>query len=185
MTLDAIKTEKHAGAVNYDVADKPARAVNNVVSKKPAGALKSVEIYTDGACSGNPGPGGWAAILLYRGHEKEISGYDADTTNNRMEMTAAIRALECLNEPCDVALYSDSSYLVDAVQKKWIERWERNGWLLSDKKSETKNADLWKEIAAFKKTHNIVFKKVAGHSDNALNNRCDRIAVAEIAARKK
>jgi len=146
---------------------------------------KHVEIYTDGACSGNPGPGGWAAVLLYRGHKKEITGYESDTTNNRMELLAAIRALECLKEPCIVTLYSDSAYLVDAITKNWIERWEKNGWRLADNKSETKNADLWQVIQRFLKTHNISFVKVKGHSDNEFNNRCDELATSEIAKHKQ
>ena len=154
-------------------------------NRKAIDNRKAVEIYTDGACSGNPGPGGWAAILLYRGHEKEIAGYDGDTTNNRMEILSVIRALECLKEPCDVTVYSDSRYLVDAVEKKWVERWEQNGWLLSDKKHETKNSDLWQSMLKLRSIHNIKFVKVAGHSDNALNNRCDALAVAQIAQIKR
>ena len=141
---------------------------------------KSVEIYTDGACSGNPGPGGWAAILIYGRHKKEIAGFEIETTNNRMEMTAAIQALERLKEPCDVTLYSDSSYLVNAFQKNWVGRWQQNNWLLSDKKHETKNSDLWRILVALNQTHNIHFIKVAGHSDVALNNRCDELAVKQI-----
>ena len=145
---------------------------------------KSVTIYTDGACSGNPGPGGWAAILIYRGHEKVISGYEAETTNNRMEMLAAINALECLKEPCDAAVYSDSSYLVDAFTKKWYERWERNGWRLTNGKEEAKNTDLWKRLSSLAKIHSVGFVKVSGHSDDELNNRCDGLAVAEIKKNK-
>ena len=141
---------------------------------------KSVDIYTDGACSGNPGPGGWAAILSYRGHEKEISGAEGDTTSNRMELLAAIYALECLKEPCNVTLYSDSKYLVDAFQKKWVERWANNNWRLSDNKRETKNIDLWLKLIDLAATHNIRFVKVAGHSDNELNNRCDKLATTAI-----
>ena len=141
---------------------------------------KHVEIYTDGACSGNPGPGGWAAILLYCGHEKEISGAEDMTTNNRMELLAAIRALECLKEPCDVTLYSDSAYLVDAFQKKWVERWKKNNWRLSDNNKETKNTDLWMAIDALAKIHSVRFVKVAGHSDNEINNRCDKLATSAI-----
>ena len=143
--------------------------------------LKNVDIYTDGACSGNPGPGGWAAILIYLGHEKEISGFESMTTNNRMELIAAIKALECLKEPCDVTLYSDSAYLVDAIQKNWVERWEKNNWRLSKSSSEAKNADLWQTLLALKEIHNINFIKVAGHSDNVMNNRCDKLATSAIA----
>ena len=142
--------------------------------------LKSVDIYTDGACKGNPGPGGWAAILSYRGHEKEITGAESETTNNRMELIAAIRALECLKEPCDVRLFSDSAYLVDAFQKKWIERWAKNNWRLADNKGETKNIDLWQALATLAKLHNIRFIKVAGHKDNEMNNRCDKLATSAI-----
>ena len=142
--------------------------------------LKSIEIYTDGACSGNPGPGGWAAILLYRGHEKEISGFEEGTTNNRMELIAAIRALECLKEPCDITLYSDSAYLVNAFQRKWVDRWQKNNWRLSDNSKEAKNTDLWQSLIAFADIHKIKFVKVAGHSDNEINNRCDKLATAAI-----
>ena len=141
---------------------------------------KAVDIYTDGACSGNPGPGGWAAVLIYRGVKKEISGFEPETTNNRMELLAVIRALECLKEPCVATVYSDSSYLVNAYQKKWIVQWEKNNWRLADNKSETKNADLWRELDALVKTHDARFIKVAGHSDNEMNNRCDELAVSEI-----
>ena len=147
--------------------------------------LKPVEIYTDGACSGNPGPGGWAAILFYRGHEKSISGFEAETTNNRMELIAALRALECLKEPCDIKLYSDSAYLVGAFQKNWVERWEKNGWRLSDNKNETKNADLWQALVSYSKIHKIRFVKVAGHTDNINNNRCDKLATSAIAENMK
>jgi len=142
--------------------------------------LKAVEIYTDGACSGNPGPGGWASILLYKGHEKVISGFTAETTNNRMEITAVIRALECLKEPCDATVYTDSSYLADAVMKKWINNWESNGWARGRKKNEVKNLDLWLTLSELMKTHSVRFIKVAGHSDNLLNNRCDKLATGEI-----
>lgn len=147
-------------------------------------ARKSVNIYTDGACSGNPGPGGWAAILLYKGAQKEITGYEDDTTNNRMELTAAIRALECLKVPCDVTLYSDSAYLVDAIQKNWLNRWIKNGWRLSDK-NETKNIDLWQALRGLLDIHSVMFEKVPGHADNYYNNMCDRLAVAEIAKNGK
>jgi len=145
---------------------------------------KHIKLYADGACSGNPGPGGWAAILLYRGHEKEISGFEDDTTNNRMELLAAIRALENLKEPCDVNLYTDSAYLADAFQKNWVARWERQGWRLKDHGKETKNVDLWRLLIALGKTHSVQYIKVSGHSDNALNNRCDKLAVSEISKNK-
>jgi ribonuclease HI len=146
---------------------------------------KTVEIYTDGACSGNPGPGGWAAILMYRGREKVISGYEPDTTNNRMELLAAIRALECLKEPCEAVIYSDSSYLVNAFDKNWIAKWRRNNWRLSDDAGEVKNIDLWRTLSEFAGLHRARFVKVEGHSDNMLNDRCDKLAVSEIKTHKK
>ncbi|MDR3120262.1 MAG: ribonuclease HI [Clostridiales bacterium] len=146
---------------------------------------KRVEIYTDGACSGNPGPGGWAALLLYKGRRKEISGFEDGTTHNRMELLAAIRGLECLKEPCEVSLYSDSAYLVNAFQKGWVDRWIANGWRLSDKKTAAKNADLWQSLVALLQKHSVAFVKVRGHADNEHNNRCDALATGEIAARRK
>jgi len=140
---------------------------------------KKVKIYTDGACSGNPGRGGWAAILLYGEHEMEISGYDPDTTNNRMELTAAIEGLKALKYPCSVELYSDSSYLVDAFNNSWITGWKLNGWRKSNKE-EVKNKDLWEQLDELAKTHDITWIKVKGHSDNEYNNRCDKLAVNEI-----
>jgi len=141
---------------------------------------KNVDVYTDGACRGNPGPGGWAAILLYRGHRKEISGFVPETTNNRMELTAAVRALERLKEPCAVALYSDSAYLVNAFTRNWIGRWARNGWRLAEKKGDVKNVDLWQTLFALSEYHDITFIKVAGHADDVNNNKCDALAVSEI-----
>lgn len=144
-----------------------------------AGKMKKVQIYTDGACSGNPGPGGWAAILIYEGREKEMSGYDPDTTNNRMELTAAIEALKALKYPCSVELYSDSTYLVDAFNNGWIYGWKLNGWRNSSK-DEVKNIDLWKQLDELTSIHDVIWIKVKGHSDNEFNNRCDKLAVAEI-----
>ena len=141
--------------------------------------MKKVQIYTDGACSGNPGVGGWAAILLYNGHEKEISGYNKDTTNNRMELFAIIQGLHALKEPCEVELYSDSAYAVDAVNKGWLDAWQRSDWKTADKK-EVKNRDLWRDLLLKTARHKVTFVKVKGHSDNALNNRCDELARAEI-----
>ena len=140
-------------------------------------AIKRVTIYTDGACSGNPGPGGWGAVLLYGAHRREISGFEASTTNNRMEMMAAIQALRLLREPCEVELYSDSSYLVDAFNKKWIQNWMARGWVKTDKKP-VKNQDLWEELVALSSTHKVRFVYVKGHADNPENNRCDQLAVA-------
>lgn len=141
--------------------------------------MPSVEIYTDGACSGNPGPGGWGAILRHGGVEREISGYEPHTTNNRMELMAAIAALEMLKKPCKVALYSDSAYLINAFTKRWVDNWQRNGWQNSQKKP-VENQDLWQRLLALGKIHSITWHKVAGHADNAYNNRCDELARSAI-----
>ncbi|MGB4606709.1 MAG: ribonuclease HI [Limnochordia bacterium] len=138
-----------------------------------------VEIYTDGACSGNPGPGGWAAILIFGEHEKEISGFEPMTTNQRMELTAAIRALESLKRPCRVRLYSDSAYLVNAFNLGWLDNWRRNGWL-NARKQPVSNGDLWQRLAELAVIHQIQWIKVQGHSDNKYNNRCDALARAAI-----
>lgn len=134
-----------------------------------------VEIYTDGACSGNPGPGGWAAVLLFGPHKKEISGFVAETTNQRMEMYAAVKALSELKRPCRVKLYSDSAYLINAFTLGWVENWQRNGWL-NAKKEPVSNKDLWKKLIRLNEKHEVEWIKVAGHSDNELNNRCDALA---------
>jgi len=136
---------------------------------------KTITIYTDGACSGNPGKGGWGALLMYGNTRKEISGYDPATTNNRMEMMAAIRALEALKEPCRVELYSDSAYLVNAMNQGWLKRWQKNGWKTASKKP-VENIDLWQEIVKLTTLHRVTFHKVKGHSDNPYNNRCDELA---------
>ena len=141
--------------------------------------MKAIEIYTDGACSGNPGPGGWGVVLLYQGNKKELSGYQPETTNNRMELFAAIQGLAALREPCEVTLYSDSSYLINAFEKHWLDNWQRNGWKTSSK-SPVENQDLWKLLLLHVKNHRVRFVKVEGHSDNAYNNRCDEMAVAAI-----
>ena len=141
--------------------------------------MKAIEIYTDGACSGNPGPGGWGAVLLYQGNKKELAGYQPETTNNRMELFAAIQGLAALREPCEVTLYSDSSYLINAFEKHWLDNWQRNGWKTSSK-SPVENQDLWKLLLLHVKNHRVRFVKVKGHSDNAYNNRCDEMAVAAI-----
>ena len=140
--------------------------------------MKTVEIYTDGACSGNPGPGGWGAVLRYNGAEKEISGGEEQTTNNRMELTAVIQALLCLREKCIVELYTDSRYLADALEKGWVYNWRRNGWRKPDKKPAL-NVDLWERLLALLETHEVRLHWVRGHADNAYNNRCDALAVAE------
>jgi len=141
--------------------------------------MKEIVLYTDGACSGNPGPGGWGAVLIYKEYKKEISGSETLTTNNRMELMAAICGLEALKEPCKVDLYSDSAYLCNAFEKHWIDQWQRNGWKTSSKK-EVENQDLWRQLLLLKKQHEVVFHKVKGHADNMLNNRCDELARAAI-----
>ena len=142
--------------------------------------MKEVTIYTDGACSGNPGPGGWGAVLMYGEHRKEISGGDAHTTNNRMELTGPIEALELLKQPCKVRLYSDSAYLVNAFNQHWIANWQRIGWQTSQKKP-VENKELWQRLLELCRTHEVEFIKVKGHADNAENNRCDELARAAIA----
>lgn len=140
---------------------------------------KIVEIYTDGACSGNPGPGGWAAVLMYGDKKKEISGGESQTTNQRMEMKAAVEALKALKYPCQVSLYSDSAYLVNAFNQGWLDRWQKNGWKTSQKKP-VENKDLWEELLTLTEKHRVKFVKVKGHADNVYNNRCDELARAEI-----
>ena len=140
--------------------------------------MKTVNVYTDGACSGNPGKGGYCAILIYEGVEKVVSGFENDTTNNRMELLAVIKGLEALKFPCIVNLYSDSNYVVEAFNKGWISQWQLNGWKTAGKK-EVKNVDLWQELLALVNTHQVSFIKVKGHSDNPYNNRCDKIAVEQ------
>lgn len=141
--------------------------------------MKQVVIYTDGACSGNPGPGGWGAILMYKEKRLELSGYEAHTTNNRMELLAPIQALSRLKEPCSVEIYSDSAYLVNAFRQNWLVNWQRRNWIKSDKKP-VENQDLWKQILEFTKIHSIEWIKVKGHADNPYNNRCDELATGEI-----
>ena len=138
--------------------------------------LEDVTIYTDGACSGNPGKGGWGAILMCKGKMKEISGGEKETTNNRMELTAPIEALKLLKKPCNVKIYSDSAYLINAFTNGWIYNWFKNGWKTADKK-DVKNKELWIEIYNYTKIHKIEWIKVKGHSDNEYNNRCDAMAV--------
>lgn len=137
--------------------------------------MKDVQIYTDGACSGNPGPGGWGAVLIYNEHKKELSGGEALTTNNRMEIMAAIKALSALNMICKVDLYTDSAYLCNAFNQHWISNWKRNGWLTTSKKP-VENKDLWLELTTLTDKHSVTFHKVKGHADNELNNRCDQLA---------
>ena len=139
---------------------------------------KEVNIYTDGACSGNPGPGGWGVILEYNGHIKELSGGEAETTNNRMEMMAVIKGLEALKEECVVDLYSDSKYVIEAIEKGWVWKWARQGWIKSDKKP-AKNPDLWRRIIDLCQKHAVRTHWIKGHAENPYNNRCDEMAVAE------
>ncbi|MCL2598943.1 MAG: ribonuclease HI [Firmicutes bacterium] len=137
--------------------------------------MKKIQIYTDGACSGNPGVGGWAAILLYGDNKKELSGYDRQTTNNRMEMFSIIKGLDALKEPCLVEVYSDSAYCVDAFNKGWIDKWKKNGWKTANG-DPVKNDDLWRDLCLKVAAHQVVFIKVKGHADNFYNNECDRLA---------
>ena len=145
--------------------------------------MKKVTIYTDGACSGNPGKGGWGAVLFYRDEKREISGYEENTTNNKMELTAAIKALERLKEPCEVELYSDSAYLVNAFLEGWLTKWQMNGFKSSNKKP-VQNVDLWQKLIELNNIHKITWIKVKGHADNVYNNRCDPLATGEIAKHK-
>lgn len=140
--------------------------------------MKTVTIYTDGACSGNPGPGGWGAILSYNGVEKELSGGERQTTNNRMELMGVISALQALKEPCIVELYSDSKYVIDALSKGWAVSWRSKGWIKSDKKPAL-NSDLWKTLLELTEKHELHYHWVKGHAENVYNNRCDEMAVAE------
>ena len=137
--------------------------------------MTKVIIYTDGACSGNPGPGGWGAILMYKGTKKEISGEKKDTTNNIMELTAALEGLKLLKFPCEVDLYSDSAYLVNGLSQGWTYNWQKNNWQTSSKEP-VKNKEIWQEIYSLTKIHKVKFIKVKGHSDNEYNNRCDELA---------
>lgn len=137
--------------------------------------MDKVIIYTDGACSGNPGPGGWGSILMMGENRKEISGGKKDTTNNVMELTAVIEALKLLKRPCKVDLYSDSAYVVNAFLQNWILGWIKNGWKISSKE-EVKNKELWQELFSLTKIHDVTFHKVKGHADNEYNNRCDELA---------
>ncbi len=141
--------------------------------------MKNITIYTDGACSGNPGCGGWGAILMFNDLKKEISGFDPNTTNNKMELTAAIEALKLLKEKCKITLYSDSAYLCNAFNNNWIANWQKNGWIGSNK-APVKNKELWEQLIYFYNFHELTFIKVKGHADNEYNNRCDALATGEI-----
>ncbi len=140
--------------------------------------MKEVFIYSDGACSGNPGPGGWGAILRYGDHCKEISGGEAATTNNRMELTAVLQAMSLLKEPCRVHLVSDSKYVLDALQKGWVWGWQKRGWVKSDKKPAL-NVDLWQQLLPLVEKHEMVYQWIRGHNGHPENERCDAMAVAE------
>lgn len=140
--------------------------------------MKQVILYTDGACSGNPGPGGWGAILMFGPHKKELSGGETATTNNRMELTGVIEGLKALKEPCDVQLYSDSKYVIDALEKGWAKNWRAKNWIKSDKKPAL-NSDLWAILLELYDYHSVTLHWVKGHASNPYNNRCDELAVAE------
>lgn len=137
--------------------------------------MEKVILYTDGACSGNPGPGGWGAILMYKENKKELSGGQKDTTNNIMEITAVLEGLKALKNDCEVEVYSDSAYVVNAFNAKWIDNWKKNGWKNSQKE-EVKNKELWQELDTLVQKYKVKFNKVKGHSTNEYNNRCDELA---------
>ena len=140
--------------------------------------MKHIDIFTDGACSGNPGPGGWGAVLRYNGVEKELPGGERQTTNNRMELTAVIMALNALNQPCEVKLTTDSKYVCDAVNKGWVYSWRKNGWRKSDKRPAL-NVDLWEELLSLLEKHEVEFIWVKGHNGHKYNEICDALAVKE------
>ena len=141
--------------------------------------MKNIEIFTDGACSGNPGPGGWGAIIRYKDKEKILSGSEKNTTNNRMELLAFIKALECLKEACQITAYSDSKYLCDAISKEWVYKWQKNNWIKSNKKS-VLNVDLWNRLLNLLKIHNVNLIWIKGHAGHPENERCDKLATTEI-----
>ena len=161
----------------YDVQDRLNELIFGKLLEKRS-KMKTVTIYTDGACSGNPGPGGWGAILMYGAHRKELSGGEASTTNNRMELTAVIAALSQLKEPCIVELWSDSKYLINGLSKGWASGWKKRGWIKSDKKPAL-NPDLWDRLLELTDIHTLHYHWVKGHAENEFNNRCDEMAVAE------
>ena len=144
---------------------------------------KEITLYTDGACSGNPGPGGWGCILKWQTHEKSASGYEAETTNNRMELRAVIEGLHLLKYACSVTVYTDSSYIVNAFSRHWIDRWEKNGWMRRED-APVKNADLWMELRQLCRLHTVRFRKVKGHAGDPFNERCDALATGEIRAHR-
>lgn len=146
--------------------------------------MKKVVLYTDGACSGNPGVGGWGAVLIYNGTQKEISGYEDETTNNRMEITAVVEGLKALKYPCEVEIHSDSAYVVNAFSEGWIYGWKKHGWKKSDGK-DVLNRELWEKLDELCRVHKTEFIKVKGHADDALNNRCDFLATSAVKKRKE
>jgi len=155
-----------------------------LVNNSLAGKRDQVIIYTDGACSGNPGPGGWGAVLLWKREERRLEGGEDNTTNNRMELTAAIEALKALKWPCAVDLYSDSAYLINAFTKGWINKWRINNWMTSDKKP-VENQDLWASLIELDEKHKISWHKVKGHSDDNFNSICDAMATRQAASRRE
>lgn len=160
----------------YPAARKESRTGR--LTQRPV-ARKHVTIYTDGACSGNPGPGGWAALLLFNGRERVLTGAEKDTTNNRMELAAVVESLRVLKEPCSVAVHTDSAYIANAFNDGWIDNWQRRGWMTAGKKP-VKNQDLWKDLLRLMAQHEVTFVKVKGHADDELNNRVDRLAVEAV-----
>lgn len=140
--------------------------------------MKKIEMFTDGACSGNPGPGGWGTILRYKGIEKELSGGEHETTNNRMELTAVISGLRALNEPCEVDIFTDSKYVCDSVEKGWVYSWKKNNWRKADKKPAL-NVDLWEEMLVLLEKHKVIFHWLKGHDGHPENERCDAMAVRQ------
>lgn len=145
--------------------------------------MKHITVYTDGACSGNPGPGGWGAVLIYEAHRMEISGGEANTTNNRMEIMAAIKALEALKQPCEVDIYSDSAYLINAHNQYWLRAWQKNGWThkVNGKSELVLNRDLWERLSQLENIHKVTWNKVTGHAGVKENERCDELATAAAA----
>jgi ribonuclease HI len=166
-------TVRRTGIMGVEVTRMPAEETRR------QGSPPQVEIYTDGACSGNPGPGGWAAVLIYNGKTKEISGGERQTTNQRMELTAAVEALKALKVPCDVRIYSDSAYLINCFRQKWYVTWQKNGWKNS-KGDPVQNQDLWQSLLKEMERHRVTFEKVKGHAGVEFNERCDTLARAAV-----
>lgn len=175
-----ISRENLKEEINFIESVSKPEKMNNSFIKDEIPKENSVTIYTDGACSGNPGAGGWGAVLIRGDYERRFSGFEKETTNNKMEITAVIEALKMLKAPCNVELYSDSAYVVNAINLGWLENWKKNSWLGSDKKP-VKNIEYWQTLDSLLKIHNVKFIKVKGHSDNKYNNICDELATGEIA----